>query len=59
MFGKDIQLNFHNDDVYKTGCGGIFTILFATLVILFCMGQIDNFINKGNYISTFFRNHAS
>ena len=53
MFGKDVQLNFHNDDVYKTGCGGIFTLMFATLVILFCMGQIDNFLNKGYYFNDY------
>ena len=46
MFGKDIQLNFHNDDVYTTGCGGIFTLMFACIVILFCMSHIGDFLNK-------------
>jgi hypothetical protein len=35
LFGKPINLNFNDDEVYKTQIGGCFSILFVTLIIFF------------------------
>ena len=50
VFGKDIKLNFYQKDVYKTGCGGFFTIMLVILVILFSMGEIHDYLDKGDFI---------
>jgi hypothetical protein len=38
MFGKDVQLNFNDDDVYRTSCGGLFTGLFVGVLLVFFAG---------------------
>lgn len=35
LFGKEVKLNFQDDDEFKTGFGGFFSILFVGLLLFF------------------------
>ncbi|CAD8121277.1 unnamed protein product [Paramecium sonneborni] len=48
LFGQNILLNLNGEDQYKTGCGGLMTLVILVIVVLFFQSNIQDFINKVN-----------
>ena len=38
LFGKEISLNFNDEEVYTTACGGFFTLIFISVLLFFFWG---------------------
>ncbi|CAD8209998.1 unnamed protein product [Paramecium octaurelia] len=48
LFGQNILLNLNGEDQYKTGCGGMMTLVILAIVVLFFQSNIKDFVNKVN-----------
>ncbi|CAD8210195.1 unnamed protein product [Paramecium pentaurelia] len=48
LFGQNILLNLNGEDQYKTGCGGLMTLVILVIVVLFFQSNLKDFINKVN-----------
>ncbi|CAD8072315.1 unnamed protein product [Paramecium primaurelia] len=48
LFGQNILLNLNGEDQYKTGCGGLMTLIILAIVVLFFQSNIKDFVNKVN-----------
>ncbi|CAK81191.1 unnamed protein product (macronuclear) [Paramecium tetraurelia] len=48
LFGQNILLNLNGEDQYKTGCGGMMTLVILAIVVLFFQSNIKDFVDKVN-----------
>lgn len=57
MFGQGILLNLNGEDSYRTGAGGVFSLLIIVIVAVFFQSNIISFLAKTNItadVQTFF-----
>ncbi len=52
IFGNPINLIFKNNNVYRTGMGGLWSLSLIILIFFFFFGNITEFIYKKNVEST-------